>query len=139
MTTQSAPPARVLPRPLNEELSKPYWEGAKRHELLLPRCRRCNRCHFYPREFCPHCFSPEIEWVPATGQARVYSYTIVHQPPHPSFEVPYVYAIVQLAEGVMMPSNIVDCEPSDVRIDMPLSPVFEDITPEWTLVKFKPA
>ncbi|HTE85738.1 MAG TPA: Zn-ribbon domain-containing OB-fold protein [Dehalococcoidia bacterium] len=138
MTTQP-PPARVLPRPLNEELTKPFWEAARRHELVLPRCRRCSRYHFYPRELCPHCLSDQLEWVPATGQARLYSYTIVHQPPHPSFEVPYVYAIVQLAEGVMLPSNVVECDLSDLRIDMPLTPVFDDASPEWTLVKFKRA
>lgn len=137
MTAQS--PQRVAPRPLNEELTKPFWEAARRHELVLPRCRRCTRYHFYPREFCPFCLSPDLEWVPVSGQARLYTYTIVHQSPHPSFEVPYIYAIVQLAEGVMLPSNVVGCDPADVRIDMPLRPEFDDISTEWTLIKFRPA
>jgi uncharacterized OB-fold protein len=139
MTTQPPETQRPVPRPLNPELTRPFWEATKRHVLVLPRCRRCSRFHFYPRELCPYCLSPDLEWVPASGRGRLYSYTIVHQPPHPSFEVPYVYAIVQLVEGVMLPSNVVECQiPDGVRIDMPLVAVFEDVTPEWTLVKFKP-
>src|SRR5713226_973038 len=121
---------KPVPRPLNAEATRPFWEAARQHELVLPRCRRCSRYHFYPREFCPFCLSPELEWVPASGRASLYSYTIVHQAPHPSFEVPYIYALVQLAEGVLMPSNVIDCALSDLRIDMPLSPVFDDISPE---------
>jgi uncharacterized protein len=137
MTTQATD--KPVPRPLNLEATRPFWEAAKQHQLLLPRCLRCSRYHFYPRELCPFCLSLDLEWVAATGKASLYSYTIVHQAPHPSFEVPYVYALVQLTEGVLMPSNVVDCELSDLRIDMPLLSVFDDISPEWTLVKFKPA
>ena len=142
MTTQSTPPAKPVPLPTNRAHTRPFWEAAKRHELVLPRCKRCTRYHFYPREQCPYCLSPELEWVPASGRANLYSYTIIHQPAHPAFQadVPYVYAIVQLIEGVLMPSNIVDVQiPEGLRMDMPLQAVFDDISPDWTLVKFRPA
>jgi uncharacterized OB-fold protein len=139
MTTQAGPPPRVIPRPLNEDATKPFWNALRQHSVVLPRCRRCNRYHFYPREFCPHCLSPDLEWVPSSGQGRLYSYTLIHQAPHPSFEVPYIYAVVQLLEGVLLPSNVVDCDPADVQIDMPVTPVFDDVTPEWSLLKFRPA
>jgi uncharacterized OB-fold protein len=76
-----------------------------------------------------------------SGRGRVYTYTIVYQPAHPGFqaEAPYAYAIVQLDEGVRCPTNIVECKPEDVRVDMPVVAVFDDVSPEWTLVKFKPA
>jgi uncharacterized OB-fold protein len=138
MTTQAAESSRPVPRPLNAELTKPFWEAAKRHELVLPRCRRCSRFHFYPRELCPHCLSSDLEWVGTSGRGRLYSYAVIQQAPHPSFSVPYVYAIVQLAEGVMMPSNIVECALDDLRIDMPLQAVFAEISPDWTLVNFRP-
>ena len=72
---------------------------------------------------------------------RVYTYTIVDQPAHPDFQAdtPYTYAIVQLDEGVRVPTNIVECAPEDVRVDMPVGAVFDDVSAEWTLVKFKPA
>lgn len=142
MTTQSQPPTKPAPQPLNPELTRPFWEAAKRHELVLPRCLHCSRYHFYPRELCPHCLSSQLDWVQASGRGNLYTYSIIHQPAHPAFaaEVPYVYAIVQLIEGVLMPSNIVECQiPEGLRINMPLVAVFDDVSPDWTLVKFKPA
>jgi uncharacterized OB-fold protein len=142
MTSPTSAYQKPLPRPANPELTKPFWEAAKRHEFVLPRCRRCSRYHFFPRELCPYCFSRDIEWTQSSGRAHLYSYAIINQPPNPTFagDVPYVYAIVQLVEGVLMPSNIVQCSiPDGLRIDMPLTAVFDDVTPEWTLLKFKPA
>jgi uncharacterized OB-fold protein len=141
----ATPPAeytKPVPRPLNPELSQPFWEAAQRHHLVLPRCTRCGRYHFYPREVCPYCFSPNLEWVPASGRGRLYTYTVIHQPENRAFQadVPYAHCVVRLDEGVMMMSNVVGCRiPDDLRVDMPLEAVFDDVTAEWTLVKFKPA
>ena len=133
---------KPLPRPEIPEITQAFWDGAKRHELLIPRCPSCNRYFWYPREACPRCLQPGWEWTPVSGKARLHTFTIVRQPAHPSFnlDVPYVYAIVQLDEGVRMISNVVGCAiPEDVRVDMPLEAVFDDVTEEWTLVKFRPA
>jgi uncharacterized OB-fold protein len=132
---------KPLPRPLNPDLTRPFWEAAKRHELVLPRCTRCGRYHFYPREICPYCFAQQLEWVPVSGRGRIYTYTVIHQPENRAFrdDVPYVHAIVRLEEGVLMLTNIVGCSIAEVRVDMPVVAVFDDVTPEWTLVKFKPA
>ena len=96
---------------------------------------------FYPRELCPVCLSDDLEWAPVSGRGRVHAFTIVYQPNDARFndETPYVYAVIQLDEGARMISNVIDIEPHDVEVDMPVVAVFEDITPEWTLVKFKPA
>ena len=133
--------SRPLPRPQNIELTRPYWDAAKRHELVMPRCKKCDHFFFYPRSECPRCLSTEIEWTKVSGRARLHTFTIVRQPVNPAFleDVPYVYALVQLNEGPRMISNVVECEIDDVRVDMPLTVVFDDATPEWTLVKFKPA
>ncbi|MBI2886510.1 MAG: OB-fold domain-containing protein, partial [Chloroflexi bacterium] len=69
-------------------------------------------------------------------------FTVVRQPQNPTFadDVPYAYAIVQLEEGVRMVANIVDCRvPEDLQVDMPLVAAYRDVTPEWSLVQFKPA
>jgi uncharacterized OB-fold protein len=141
MTTETPRPAKPVPQPANPTLTKPFWDAAKRHELVLPRCLKCSRYHFYPREMCPFCLSPKLEWVQASGRAHLYTYAVIYQPAHPAFtpDVPYAFATVQLVEGVMMPSTIVECKVEDLRVDMPLTAVFDDISPEWTLVKFKPA
>ena len=131
---------KPLPRGINPELTAPFWEAAGRGELVLPRCRTCSTVFFYPRELCPDCLSSDLDWVPASGKGRVYSYTIIHQPAHPTFrgDSPYVYAIIQLDEGPRMVSNIVDCPNDDVSINMPVVAAFDAVTPDTTLVKFRP-
>ena len=133
--------SKPLPRPLNPGLTQPFWEAAKRHELVMPRCTTCDHLFFYPRSECPRCFSATLEWVRVSGRGRLHSFTIVYQPANAAFRdsAPYVYAVVQLDEGPRLVSNVVQCDPEAVRVDMPLVAVFDDVTPEWTLVKFKPA
>lgn len=132
---------KPLPNPLHRETSRPFWEAAGRHELVMPRCRRCDRLFFYPREVCPVCLAREIDWLQVSGRGHLYSFTVIHQPANPAFreDAPYIYALVQLNEGPRMIANLVDCPPDEARIDMPVVAVFDDVTPEVTLVKFRPA
>jgi uncharacterized OB-fold protein len=137
-------PAPPKPTPVieNKGLTAPFWEGAKRHALMMQRCRTCSNFIFYPREQCPNCFSQDLEWQQVSGKGRVYAFTNVYQPAHPAFtdEAPYCFAVVQLDEGgIRMPTNIIGCKPEDVRVDMPVIVEFDDVSPEWTLVKFRPA
>src|SRR5437016_5339502 len=92
-------PDRPVPTP--DAATAPYWQAAREHRLLLPRCLDCGRHHFYPRTLCPHCASPRIEWREVSGRGQVYSFTIVHRPPSPAFaaDVPYVLASIALEEG----------------------------------------
>ncbi len=137
MTTEYKKP---VPRPEDSELTKPFWEATKRHELVMPRCKKCDHFFFFPRVVCPVCLSPDIEWVQVSGKGRLHTWTVVRQPAHPGFkdDVPYIYAVIQLDEGPRMISNLVECSLEDAKVDMPVTAVFDDITPEWTLVKFKP-
>lgn len=132
---------KPLPRPEHEELTRPFWEAAKRHELVIPRCRICNRYFWYPREVCPHCLRVDWEWTRVSGRGRLHTFTVVRQPLNPAFadDVPYAYAIVQLEEGVRLISNIVDCAiPDDLAIDMTVEAAYDDVSDDWTLVKFRP-
>ncbi len=133
--------SKLVPRPLNPEWTKPFWEAAKRHELVMPRCKTCDQLFFYPRSECPRCLSNDIEWMKVSGRGHLHTYTVVYHPANAAFrdDTPYIYAVVQLNEGPRMVSNVVQCEIEAVRVDMPLEAVFDDVTPEWTLVKFKPA
>lgn len=132
---------KPLPVPENIELTKPFWEAAKRHELMMQRCKKCADWIFYPREQCPNCFSQDLEFQKVSGRGRVYAYTTVYQPTHPAFvpEAPYVFAIVQLDEGLRVATNIVGIPHEQVKVDMAVEATYEDVSPEWTLVKFKPA
>jgi hypothetical protein len=131
--------AKPLPR-IDEE-SKGFWEACRRHELYMQRCRACGSCRYYPRALCPACLSDDTEWVRSSGRGTVYTFTVTHQNQAPGFrdELPYVLAYVGLEEGVRLLTNVVGCPPDDVRIGMRVEVVFDDVTAEVTLPKFRPA
>ena len=131
-------PQRPIPQPSPE--TQRYWEGCKRHELWLPYCSQCQQFFFYPRPFCPRCFSWEIDWRLASGRGTLYTYSIQYRAQAPGFLPPYVTAIVQLEEGPRMLTNLVGIEPDpeQIRCDMPVEVVFEDLTDEISLPMFRP-
>lgn len=134
-------PPKPLPLQENKNLTDPFWQAAKRHELVIQRCKKCANWVHHPREQCPFCFAQDLEFAPVSGKGRVYAFTNVHQAQHPAFQedTPYCFAIVQLDEGPRLVTNVVGCAPEDVRCDMPVVVEFDDVSEEWTLVKFKPA
>lgn len=129
------------PVPRIDEESKGFWEACQRRELYVQRCRACGALRHYPRALCPPCLSEQIDWVRCSGRGVVYTFTITYQNQAAGFRdaLPYVLASVELEEGVRMLTNIVDCAPQDVRIDMPVEVVFDEVTPDVVLPRFKPA
>ena len=131
---------KPLPDPIAE--TQPYWDGCKRHELLIQRCSQCGNYQFYPRSYCinPNCHSDQLSWEKVSGKGRVYTYSINYRPA-PGFnnEVPYVVAIVELDVGVRMMSNVINVDPQQVKVDLPVEVVFDDVTEDITLPKFQPA
>jgi len=128
-----------LPTP--ELDTRPYWDAARDGRLLLRRCRACSEAHFYPRPFCPKCWSDDVEWIDASGRATLYTWSVVHQndlPPFPS-RVPYVAAIVDLEEGPRMMTNVIDCEFDDLSVGMALEVTFRPETDDITVPVFRPA
>lgn len=130
----------VRPAPAPTPASAPYWEGLREHRLVAPRCRRCGTLFFYPRARCPACLSDGLDWEPLSGRGRIYSSTVVRQALHPAFveEVPYVFAVVELDEGIRMPTNIVECDPEAVGPGDPVEVVFTAVDDELTLPLFRP-
>ena len=131
------------PVPVPQVESDFYWEKCKEHELWLRYDNDAQQAYFYPRDISPITFSRNTTWIQASGKATLYTYAIVHRAPHPGFvgDVPFVTAMVELEEGPIMPTNIVmdDPTPEKLQIGMPLEVVFEDITDDISLPKFKPA
>jgi hypothetical protein len=148
IVTLSAPNGRAAmtttyrkPLPVATEETRPYWESAKAHRLALPRCTACGRFRFPPTTFCPHCLSDAGEWTPVSGRGSVYSFVIMHQVYDQAFkdDVPYNVAAVQLDEGPRLYTNLVEIANEAIRVGMPVSVVYEDVSAEITLVKFRPA
>ena len=122
-------------------LTEPFWNGTKQHELRLQLCDDCPSYRFTPKDVCRDCASVNATWVPVSGTGTVYSYSVVHRGPSPAFteDGPYIVVMVDLAEGPRILSHMTDCEPEDMKIGMAVNVVFEDVTPEVTLYKFRPA
>ncbi|MFB7221761.1 Zn-ribbon domain-containing OB-fold protein [Streptomyces sp. NPDC056227] len=120
----AATPRFDLPEP--DDFTRPYWDAAAEGNLLLRRCRACGAAHHYPREFCPTCWSEDVDWERASGRATLYTWSVVHRNDLPPFgsRVPYTAAVVDLAEGPRMMTEIVDCEESALAIGMELRVAF---------------
>ncbi len=129
--------------PVRDHDSKEFWDGCKKHELLIRRCSNCGTFRFPPDPGCYNCGSLDSEWVKIRGEGMVYSYTIVpfSTSPATADKVPYNVIIVELPEAgnVKMVSNLVNCKNEDIYIGMPVELVFEDVTDEVTLPKFRPS
>lgn len=109
----------LVPKPTPE--TQPYWDAASRHELSIQHCDDCSRFYFYPRPFCPRCGSANVSWRTASGDATVNSFVINRRPVPPFASEPQVIALVDLAEGPRMLTNLVGFdEPTDIRLDMPV-------------------
>jgi uncharacterized OB-fold protein len=127
----------LAPTPTPE--TKPFWEGAKRHELMLPHCKSCGKHHFYPRSNCPFCWSNDLEWVKASGKGKLHTFSIP-QRSIMGIPAPFIAAIVELEEGPRISTNLigVDPDPKNLRCDMDVEVVFDDITDTVALPKFRP-
>ncbi|MEU1625866.1 Zn-ribbon domain-containing OB-fold protein [Streptomyces sp. NPDC020096] len=113
-----------------DAFTRPYWDAAAEGRLLIRRCRDCGAAHHYPREFCPRCWSDVVDWEQASGRAALYTWSVVHLNDLPPFgdRVPYTAAVVALAEGPRMMTEIVDCAESDLRIGIDLRVAFRTET-----------
>lgn len=131
-------PGRALPQPTPE--TQHFWDGTREGELRLQRCDGCGKNYFPPRPFCPACGSRHVSVFPASGKAVLWSY-VIHHRAVPGFTPPYAIAVVQLAEGPRMMTNVVECPqtPEALQLDMPLEVVFEKQNDAITLPFFRPA
>lgn len=112
--------------PEADTFTRTYWEAAEQGRLLIRRCADCARPHHYPREFCPHCWSENVTWEDTSGHATLYTWSVVHRNDLPPFgeRVPYVAAVVDLAEGPRMMTEIVESESAGLRAGMALEVTF---------------
>jgi uncharacterized OB-fold protein len=131
--------AKPLPEP--SAVTRPFWDGLREGRLRLQRSRTTGQWVFYPRAVSPFGAGDELDWQDASGRGTVYSFTIARRPTAPQWEgeTPYVIAIVELAEGPRLITNIVGCDPESVRIGMPVTAEFTPVTDEITLLHFRPA
>jgi uncharacterized protein len=117
-----------------------FWSGCRAHELRFQKCRDCGHVRWPPSILCPACHSRETEWIVSSGRGTVYSFVIYHVAFHEGFrdDVPYVVADVELEEGPRLLTNIVECPHERIACGMPVQVVWDDVTEDFSLPKFRP-
>ena len=133
-------PRYPKPLPAISSLNRPYWEGLKRRELRMQKCNSCGLIRYPPSPLCPSCWSRESNWTPLSGRGRINSWVIFHQAYFQSYQqdIPYNVVEVELDEGPRITANLCGVPNREIRSGMPVEIVFDDVTEEITLAKFKP-
>jgi uncharacterized OB-fold protein len=128
------------PLPRLDDTNRPFWDGARRGELLLQRCLDCGACRFPAAHACVACHGTRSEWGAASGRGTIESFCVFHKGYFPGFEaeLPYNVVVVALDERVKLFSNLVGVANDAIRIGMAVEACFEPATDTVTLVKFKP-
>jgi uncharacterized OB-fold protein len=127
-----------IPLPHPTPLSQPHWDGCLEGVLRVQRCRDCGTHVFIPQPVCTECFEQSLGWIDSSGRGTLYSYTIVHRPQQPSFDVPYVPIIVEMEEGWHMMSNLKHAALDSIEIGMSLEVFFESMSEKIALPYFRP-
>ena len=113
------------------EPTRGYWEAAAAGELRVPRCTSCAEWSWYPKEACPGCGGSEMPWTRLSGRATLFSYVVVHHAFLPQYRglTPFLPALVvpEEAPGIRLTTRLVDCEPGELRMDMPVEAVFRPL------------
>lgn len=127
--------AKPSPRPTPTE--QPFYDACSRGELLLQHCESCAHVLFYPRTHCDQCHSEQLTWQVAAGAGTIASYTVVRRGVSSDFEAPYVIALIDLAEGPRMMSQIVDADTEKLAVGLPVMVDFAQWSEDITLPVFR--
>lgn len=136
------PPGDVdaLPVPIDDLLTRPYWAAAREHVLRLPRCSSCGRFIEPWLPVCPSCVSSERTWENVSGTGTVWTFCVTWGDFVPGFETPYVVAEIALDDvpDFRLVANVLQIDPADVTIDMPVEVAFEPRGGGWVIPQFIP-
>ena len=129
-----------MPQPLADATTLPWWQAAAEHRLVVQCCASCGRTRLPPAPVCPECRSAEAGWQQVSGRGEVYTYTVVHRPIAAGQALPFVIAVIALADagGVRMISNLVGCSPDEVAVGLPVELVWEDMSADLAIPRFRP-
>lgn len=130
------------PLPTPTPTTQPFWDGLRRHKVLVQYSPSSDRWVFYPRVLAPRTLADDLEWREVSGAGTLYTYTVARQPTAPPWagSVPQLLAIVELDEGPRVTSELVNCRPEDVKVGMKVRPVFVDQEgADVTLLFYEPA
>jgi len=142
MTTelgQLAAQRAAVPHATPGPLTAPFWQGCAEGQLLFQRCGSCATANFPPAEHCRQCLSTALEWERSVGIGIVYSWTVVYRAATPVFETPYAPAIIDMAEGFQILTNIIDTEVAQLRVGLAVTVDFRAVGDDLWLPYFRPS
>jgi uncharacterized protein len=129
------------PRASRDGLDREFWEAARRHQLVVQRCKDCEGFQFGPEWICHKCRSSNLGWHRVSGRGRVYSWERVWHPVHPALKdaCPYMVVLVELPEAgnVRVVGNLAGDPRAELPIGASVEAVFEDHPEGYTLVQWK--
>ncbi|MGX7678432.1 Zn-ribbon domain-containing OB-fold protein [Jatrophihabitans sp. DSM 45814] len=130
---------KLLPESV-PEWQLPYWHGLRDRKVLVQKCTSCGTLRHIPKELCASCHQTGYAWHPLSGLGTVYTYTVVYRAPSPVYQVdaPYAIAHVEMDEGVRMIADVVEVDSTSVEIGLPVKAIFDDVTDQWTMLRFAP-
>jgi uncharacterized OB-fold protein len=133
-------PTPEYPRPARTSANAPLLDAWQQGKLLLPQCAECDRKFFFPRELCPHCWSPRIDWVASPGRGKIVSFSRIHRQIHPSFanETPTILAEIALDDGWTMIARVITADPQSIASGMRVVPVAMPQAARYPLPTFSP-
>lgn len=109
------------PRPLAPRVSQQsdaFWTLLAGGSFGVAHCEACGHLSFPPKAYCPACGASGLGWQPVSGDATVYSATVVHAAPALfSAQAPYALVVLDLVEGVRLVTRWVGAAPP--RCDQP--------------------
>ncbi len=126
------------PRPRMDRDSAFFWEGIEKGELRVQRCGGCGRLRHPPRPMCPGCNSLDWDSIVSSGRGEIHSFVVHHHPPVYGFDVPFAIGLVELEEGTRIVGNVLDIDPADLRVGLPVEVSFVRVDGEWTLPQWRP-
>jgi uncharacterized OB-fold protein len=130
----------VLLQYVKGKVTKKYWQELNNEKFMYQKCDDCHTSIFYPRVICPECLSESLSWHQASGQGKIYSFTVVYRTGDPRFkaETPYVVGLIELAEGIRVMGNIIGWEePEALLVDQTVELEYKKISEEYTLPLFR--
>ena len=120
---------------------QPFWDSLRAHRVEVQRCDGCGAFRYVPKEICNRCHRPEATWTPLAGTGEVYTYTVVRRAPTPAYqaEAPYALVHVSMDEGFRMIGSMRVDDAGTVAIGRRVRVAYDDVTADWTILRFEPA
>jgi len=134
---QAAAPTRIGP-PMGHD-NAPWWNKVNDGVIPIQQCKACSQLFHPPRPMCGKCGAMDMGYVEASGRGTVHTFTVIHYPQFPGYDFPILAALIDLEEGTRLMTNIVECDPGDVYIGMPVQGFVQEGDDGMKLPVFRPA